>query len=338
MIEDGSVIPSFLGLSQGSGMSGTEVSLSDMRLRVGHVVAIHAPDAKSNSNGKYFEYDVEVDVGAGLSKVYPRAIIADTMGGMADFFEWTPRISEGGSGQVNKGTRVLVMCVNGHSGRAVIMGGAKHNGRVAAESNDLGHHLTFEFNGINVNISKDGDMLITHKGATASDGSVKDDNETKNGTSILMDKNGDVKIGTGKGSKNLIHLDSQKKQILLLSSGVLTGSATDSTMMGTTYRTAQQTMHTTVMPLLTALSTLIATAGGSVTAASVGLATAAVAHLAPIAGPIIGSPAIATAGVSLVAAGAALTSAGPLVAQIMAAIQTLEGQSDAFLSKKNKSD
>lgn len=339
ILEDGSVIPSYLGASQGAGMSAQDIAQNDLRLRVGRVVAVHAPDSKTNANGKFFEYDVEVDIGAGLTKVYPRAVMMDTMGGMADFFEWTPRISQGGSGQIDQGTRVLVLCVNGQSGRAVIIGGAKHHGRKQKESREKGHHMEWEFNGINATINKDGDLLITHKGATNADGSIKSDDEKTNGTSILLNKDGDVKIGTGKNSTNLIHLDSKNKKILIdstedlvevhakgnikmLSSGVLIGDATDKMLLGESFRNALSSMNDTLKQKLQSLSLKVSIAGAALTTGGTSMSV-------PITGAVAAGPQINSAGQQL-------TQAGQDITACLQAIQQFEQKS--YLSDKNKSD
>src|SRR5690606_22266030 len=106
--------------------------------------------------------------------------------------------------------------------------------------------------------------------------------------------------------------------------GVLTGDATDSTMMGTTYRQAESEMHQQLIGQLTTLTGLVQTAGAA-------LLTTSTAHTAPITGPVIGAPTLATGANSLL-------SASQIITQMMTQLQTFEAKSGTFLSQKNKSD
>jgi hypothetical protein len=352
-ISDGTVLPNYL--QRGDAPSARHMDQNDLRLRVGRVVAVYPPDASANSNKTYYEYDVEVDIGAGVTRIYPRAMMADPLGGLADHVEWTPRASSGKSTTLDTGSRVLLLCISGHSGRSLIVGGAKHHGRTTKDNASDGHHFNFEFNGIQVGINKDGDLTITHHGATAADGKVKSDSSDTNGTSITLDTKGDVHIATGQNADTEIHLDSGGKKvwvssktgevevdagsnIKLQSTGVLTGAATDATMMGTTYRSAEAIMHATVMPLLVSLTTALATAGTSLATAGAQLQAAGIAQKVPIAGAVAASVPLQAASAATIAAATAITSTGPLVAQIMTAIQTFEGKALTYLSKKNQSD
>lgn len=339
LLEDGSVVPSYLSMSQGPGVTAQDLAQNDLRMRVGRIVAVHAPDSKTNVNGKFFEYDVEVDIGAGLTKVYPRAVMMDQLGGMADHFEWTPRISQGDSAQIDQGTRVTLLCVNGQAGRAVIIGGAKHHGRKTQEDKSKGHHLEWEFNGINASIDKDGDLVITHKGATDASGAVTSDDEKTNGTCIKLDKNGDIKLSTGKNATNLIHLDSKNKKIFidstedlvevhakgninLKSSGVMIGDATDKTILGESFRNALTTMNNTLKQKFQSLSIKLNIAGTAMTTGGASMSV-------PITGPVAAGPQINQAGTQILQAGMDLM-------ECMQAVQQFEQKT--YLSTKNKSD
>lgn len=195
--DDGTVLPSFLGTSSGPGPSATQMVLNDVRLHSGRIVAVHPPDVASNANKQFYEYDVEVDVGAGLTKVYPRAVMMDPLGGVADHYRWTPRISQGGSGQTDLGTRVLLLCLDGQAGRSLILGGAKHHGSKVKDNRKNGHCLEWEFNGIHFGINDAGEMTLVFRGATNADGTLRDDvdAEAANAT-VHIDKDGSLHIYT----------------------------------------------------------------------------------------------------------------------------------------------
>jgi hypothetical protein len=343
-LPDGTIVPSFLSVTQQqSHLAGSDRLFSDTVLRAGRVITAHAPTAATNTNGKFWEYDVKVgiyDQGLFTELIYPRAQIASFFGGLADKMFWRPRLGNADNDDLGLGSHVLLACVNGDTAHALIIGG--YNPATAAQQESEGErdYLTVEVNGASLRIEEDGTIEIRHKGATKDDGTVKDDDDTKTST-ITMDKNGDVKIATGAESKNLVHLDSQNKKIFVdategevhikaqnnvkvLSQGLLVGDATDAMVKGTTYRSAEQSLH---MQLSTGLTTLM----GLVTTAGAGLSGAGVAHLTPVVGPIIGAPLLS-------AAGAAVTGIVPIITQMLTAIQTFEAQAATYLSTKNKLD
>jgi len=322
-LKDGTIVPHFLGVSSGPGPSTTALSMNDLRLRIGRIVAVYPPDSNANSNKKFFEYDVEVDVGAGLTKVYPRAVMMDPLGGIADTFNFTPRISQGGQGQVDAGTRVLLMCINGQGGHAVIIGGAKHFGRTEKEDKADGHNMVLEFNGINISINKDGDLTILHKGATDAKGKVTDDSEDTNGTKIVLDKNGDVLVSAGKNGNASIQLDSKNKHVVVKADATLIGDATDHMMLGDTFRNAQKQMHQELKAQLQQASTALGIASSLLT-------TAGAAMAVPISGAVAAGPQITSASVQLKMASTAL-------GQMNSAISTFES-GGPYLSDSNKND
>lgn len=351
---DGTVLPSFMKVLEGAGPTGSDLSLNDYRIHVGRIVAIHGPGQSSNNNRKFFEYDVEVDVGGGVKKVYPRCVMADPFGGYADYVQWTPRLSHGtdeSGSRVDYGTRVFVLCLNGHTSRAVIIGGAKHHA-LPKETQEDGHHFVAVFNGVKISVNSEGELELNRKGPTFSDGTPTGDEAQE--AYIHFNNLGDMELGAGADSQALIYLDSQNKRILIEgedqvkvnaggnvtveSAGLLVGDATDATMLAETYRIQEQILHDTIIPLLIQLAALLATAGGSTAAAGASFGVAAGVHVIPIAGPIVGAPAIAAAAAALAAAGSAISAAAPLVSQIMAAIQNFESQSLRYLSKKNRND
>ncbi len=102
------------------------------------------------------------------------------------------------------------------------------------------------------------------------------------------------------------------------SAGLQVGKASDSMMLGSTYRTAQQTMNQTLSTQLTTLATQL------------GLIAVAVngPMKIPIAGPIAASAAMGPALIQCVTA----------VGQMISAIATFEGQGQTYLSQVNKND
>jgi hypothetical protein len=343
LLDDGSVVPSFLAVRSGPGLNGYELAMSDSALRVGRVVAVHPPDADSNTNKKFYEYDVKVDAvaaGTHTEVIYPRCQVSNLFAGVADFMRWRPRIgsqsaSVDGS-PVSTGSRVYLLCVNGNAKQGVIIGGENH----AASAKDTGSPFVAEFLGINIDINADGDLNIWHRGKTKADGTLADKDELKSNTFFTMDKTGDIILSTGKDGDNILRLDAQKKAVRIqatkgdvavvagehmkiASKGMLVGDATDATLMGQTYRDSQQRLHTTIMPQFQAVANALQTA-------SVALNAVATAHATPVIGPVVGAPAVATAATAIMVASQALM-------QVVIALQEFETKGP-YLSKKNKSD
>lgn len=346
-LNDGTVIPNYLDVRNNPGDSGFQRAMTDYGLHVGRIIASHPPSADTNTNKKFWEYDVKVDLvanGTHTEVVYPRCQLANTFGGVADFMRWTPRLGAQSTNEdgtaISTGSRVYLMCVNGNTRSGVIIGGQNHVANTSDPQEDGAALFVGEFNGIRIEVSKDGNLTILHRGATNPDGTVIDDDSTKNGTSIVLNQNGDIKLSTGADGNNTVWLDSQNKKIIvdadelveieasgnvkIKSAGVLIGAATDNTMLGSTFRKDLSDCNSTLISGLLTISNLILTA-------AIGITTAAAAHATPITGPVVGAP-------SLAAAGAALQSTVPTVNQMMLALQTLEAKSAGHLSTKNKSD
>lgn len=343
-LNDGTIVPNYLETPQRR--TSFRRSMVDFGLRYGRIVASHPPKADSSQAHQFWEYDVECDVlsdnGSYSKIVYPRCQLMDAFGGVADREEWTPRIGAVAkdADSLPPDTQVFILCVNGNTKHAIIIGGPKHPASVGDDA-ELGHHYTWEFNGTLMTVNSDGEFQILHRGPTEASGALTDDDDSKNSTFIKLSKDGDVILSTGAEQDNVVTLNSQEKKIVLFasggdieivasgnvkidSSGVLTGDATDYQLMGTTFRNQQQTLHSTIMPLMSTLNGLFMTAGTALT-------TAGAAHVTPIAGPIIGAPAVT-------AAGTALLNAGPIFTQLMNAFQSFEQHASEYLSTKNQHD
>jgi phage gp45-like len=118
-----------------------------------------------------------------------------------------------------RGSKVLLLCINGENHNAVIIGGISDQAS-PDDSEENGHCLHFNFNGVDVNINNDGELLIEYQGATKNDGELRDDVDEKAvGTSIHIKKNGNVEIadsvqdGDNVVAKNFIVLDHENSKL-----------------------------------------------------------------------------------------------------------------------------
>jgi len=232
---DGTVIPSQYSVQraasdQGSGWSNT-------LLRVGEVREIIYPDDDRNMSKSVIEYRVSVqhydhDSGAGARRDYYNCVLINSLGSLADKLHYTLRqddskdqkIQPDGKGLIGKGSKVLLLCINGDHRSAIILGGLRdkedtfdkaHN-KVSDPSNSLGHHLHFVFNGLEVWINRDGELTVQRQGATDTSGKPLDG--TIAGPIIKADKNGGFLVITPSGSTFSIS-EGDKKGVKILSGG-----------------------------------------------------------------------------------------------------------------------
>lgn len=166
-------------------------NLNNIKLRIGQVVAIHPPGDSYNLNKRVNEYQVFVqhrDNGTGVAKMYDHCTVMEGFGSKADTFNYTLRADKS---DLNVGAQVLLLCINGESFNSVIIGSIRSNSASAdTKTNSDGHHLHFLFNGVQIDIDKDGQLILNIKGPTDVKGAV-----TKEiGTTITADKEGNINI------------------------------------------------------------------------------------------------------------------------------------------------
>jgi hypothetical protein len=336
-LDDGTIIPSFLAVSDTSGAgSGWMHNFQDNSLRIGRIIAAYSPNSKENRNKKVVEYDVETVYANGAEGfapiIYSNCIVASLFGGVADYFQWTPRIDNfQQSTQKGKGTKVLILCVNGNTKSAYIIGGVPHPEDTKIQKVFKNNHiLNTEFNGINLSINNDGEFQFLHKGATKADGSIIDSTGTDSILSFLKD--GSINLGyldkiskeicsisLNKADKKLnlfaqsdIYSETKAKFAVKTTSGVKINEGTNNQafLKGTIYRQEQAKLHTKLTSAITSLAT-------AATATAAGLTTAGAAT--PTAAP------------GLTAAATAITSMVSILTQMVTAITEFEAGD--YLSK-----
>lgn len=234
-LPDGTILPSFLGVKSSNKIpSGQALSMSQPYLKVGRVISVYYPDDKGNLSKQFVEYDVlaEEFSGGNYNQVlHPRAKVISMSGSVADFSTYTLRKCAEPNNKdalITNGSIVVFLCVNGDTKQGVILGGFRS---AQTEEKDLksdGHHLEWEFNGINCLIDKDGQLTLTFRGATEDDGTSDNDN---GGTYIQINKNGDVKVDDDNGQ--VITIDKNTKKITIESSGDIQIDASGTTKIGT---------------------------------------------------------------------------------------------------------
>jgi len=343
VLSDGTVLPHYFTTMDTSWE--TTGQYDNTPLRIGEIVDVVLPtDKKRSVTKKLIEYTVAVQQrdGAGIlcSILYNHCLRANLFGGVADKFTFTLRKSKTNpSIGLSIGSKVLVLCINGETGFAVIVGGMP-DVELGAVEVDLGHNLYFEFNGLNTVINKDGEMILTVKGATNFDGTpASNADTTKTGQYVKLTKDGSIRLGTN-GDDQYLLFDNAKKTISLVadqeldvtssrnvvvkSTGVLVGSATDFWMLGSTYRAAEATCNQQLIAALGAIATAATTAAAALTTASGSLGLGIIGNI-PAAAPV----GVAASQIAIIAAQAL---------KAVQAITSLEANPTIYLSPKNKND
>lgn len=198
----------------------------DTSLKIGIVIKSYDIDNEKNTNKKVPEYDVLIvqeSEGSVEPVVYKNCINTDSFGGKADFFEYKLRERSKepkGKNTVNTnfkeqdGNVVLLLCLDGSLDKGVILKSIHHQGRKDTTlTKDAGLHLEGEYNGLNWQINKDGELTITFKSKTDNDGKPED--ETAGGTTVKMDKEGSIDINTNLegDEETYMRMDKKNKDI-----------------------------------------------------------------------------------------------------------------------------
>jgi hypothetical protein len=259
---DRPVVPSYLQSAMGvpDSTSNTILNYSEVSLRTGIIEEVLPPNHPRNRSKRYTEYNVGISYVRGASNVtykrYYSCVQMDTFGSLADTFQATLRKSTKPIAQLQevKGARVLVLCINDDTAHGIIVGGTP-NSTIPPTKEDLGHHLKFEFNGVLIEINKDGEASIAAKGPTDENGDVLQDYDPDAATSIKMLQNGNVEIRSGYSEAASVVLDAANGAINLncTDGGLIVNSGEYSMVRGEEMLSAMENMYQTISDALKAL-------------------------------------------------------------------------------------
>lgn len=235
MLPSGSILPAGLFSEDTDHFSGHDHNYKNFAIKMGVVINCYEADDKKNLSQSIPEYDVAVieqNENASQNVItYQNCPAAELFGGISDFFEFryrkqTKTDKKGNEKTFNlqNGSQVLIACLNGSSEKAVIIGALKHPKRKSKLTKDAGHSMAGEFNGISVNVDKNGALSIGFKGATDIEGKPLD--EKVGGSFLKIEKDGSIAISDG--NKELIRLDKTKKTISVQSEKEMSLSTEDS--------------------------------------------------------------------------------------------------------------
>lgn len=311
---------------------------SNMAMRIGEVQELIPPDDPRNLSKKFIEYRVLVqhmdsETLTGSSREYSHCVLINPFGGLADRAYWRLRADSQHKDDtgLGKGSKVLMMCVNGEHNSAVILGGVRDEADEGdADLFRTGVRFMSEMNGVRFVITNNGEASLVHYGPTEIDGKTVEGtpDDVVSGFSLFSDGSALIgarnKRGDAAASQRIEIVQPERKVKLIADNGIHVGAATEEWPLFATYRRAEQQMHATVVSLLTTMATINETMATAMKATSV-------LHVIPIVGPILAAPALGQISVQMTAVTALINAA-------IAAIQSFEARAASYLSRKNKND
>lgn len=193
------VLPSsLLEMANDDYFSAFNGSHNNVSLKIGLVKKCYEMDDERNISKKAPEYDVlafEQNGDKGIVPItYRNCVSIDSFGGIGNFFEHKIVVptNDPSSKDANDddGSYVLLLCIDGSNTKGVIITALPHHNRKSNLTKDAGMAMEGEFNGIRIRVNKEGELIITQKGATDKKGKPT----TALGSQIKMEKDGSVEL------------------------------------------------------------------------------------------------------------------------------------------------
>lgn len=330
-LPNGDVIASFLGVREDHRFYDGG-SFDNIMLRVGEVQEVIYPDDKRSFSKKFVEYTVYVQHrgnGTAATLLYTNCVLFNPLAGLTDRMVWKLRAAKTagktGDGIRGTGSKVLILCLNGETKNAVILGGIRDQDdprdvdvaeKNETAQNNLGQYLSAVYNGVRLLVNTDGELAITYTGKRKDDGSVDDSVDSNApGTQLFITKDGNWGVTT-KNSKETLKVDHKNKKIILkCDNGVKVGQATDKVLLGSTYRKAQQQLNNQLYAEITGASTALLSAATTMQTATPTTVAAVVASAA-----------------------ASIQAASTQLRQAAQAIKQFENNAQQYLSQNNETD
>lgn len=199
-------------------------------LKVGVVVKVHEVDDEKNISKLFPEYDVVTseqngEKGQGFVE-YTNCICADSFGGIADYMEKKLRNPQENFRESYKFDKqdanlVLILCLDGFSDKPIIIGGLSNPSRKTGLTKEKGLHLEGEYNGLNWQVNKEGELTVTFKSKTNNKGEPQD--EKAGGSFFKINNKGGFELNDN--DTNSIVVDKENKEILTTSGGNIKNTA-----------------------------------------------------------------------------------------------------------------
>lgn len=216
--KDGSTLNSYFNTESGS--TGDSVYQQGLVFMLGQVEKIHFIDDGSNVSKKVVEYDVSVRDDRGGQSLYKNVRLMSDLFGTNDFNETILEANEFAfSGKlatsnffVNKnGTTVVIAHFNGNKDKPFIVGAFPHPKKSGAKRAD-GIRKLGEFRGLQWEINKFGELILTYNGDRTPNGKLSRANTGP--TQIKIDKTGVFTLTDNEGQ--LFRMDRVAKKIKIV--------------------------------------------------------------------------------------------------------------------------
>jgi hypothetical protein len=219
------ILPSSL-LEQVSneGFDLKDKTFNNSSFRCGTVIETIEIDNPLNISKKVPEYNVmvvEQEKEGGINaSVYKNCINAEAFGGIGNFLEFKLQASTKPQDTSKKGTTntptndgstVLLLCLDSNAEKAVIVASLSHPLHKTTLTKEAGQHLEGQYNGINWQVNKDGELTVTFKSATDPKGVPL--NKEVGGTFAKMDKTGSIEANDNVGDSIKINKTSKTVDI-----------------------------------------------------------------------------------------------------------------------------
>jgi hypothetical protein len=177
-------------------------TFQNFTLKSGIIVASYAVGEENNLSKLYTEYDVlafeQHENKGAVPSYYFNCPLASSLGSIADYFEMNLRPLEKQTTQGTvptpsgqDGSCVLLLCLNGLSDTAIIVGGSQHPDR-PTNLTTTDPHLVAEYNGVNIEVNMDGSTALTFKGATDNSGVPTD--PSQGNTVVTIETDGSFEV------------------------------------------------------------------------------------------------------------------------------------------------
>jgi hypothetical protein len=190
---------------------------SDVTLKLGIVLKVLEIDDPDNRLEIAPEYNVMTIEDENVS-VYQNCLCAESFGNAADFFTAKLRPTKDevktkkqATPQDQNGAIVLLLCLKGKSEQGVILKSLGHPNKKTPLTKEAGLHMEGEYNGVNWQVNKDGELTVTFKTPSTinDEGSVEYLDEEIGGTFVKIDKEGSVEISDSKAESIKINKTDQ---------------------------------------------------------------------------------------------------------------------------------
>lgn len=253
------MIPHYLSSS-----SNQADAFGNVLLRQGQVTAIIYPEDTRSLSKRLVEYEVLVqhrDPGTDTSttRTY-RATLLNSLCGLRDRSRLRLRAEKPGKDGSGRGSKVVVLCMNGEHAQAVILGGLRDERDTDKGWRDEDVAWDWEVNGVAASVDAAGELHLERGGPTDLAG------EQSSGNTVTVDTDGG-------------------KLVVKPENGLQIGEGTEKLPKFSTYRRAESSMLQNIQNTLLTMSTA--------------LDAIAVLHLIPLLGPILATPAVGQLGVAM---------------------------------------